>query len=84
MRIIDPRLPIEDFVNQLCSCEYIFSSSLHGLIIADAYNIPNKRAIFGNKLIGGDFKFNDYELSKGDIDITGLIESFKLLRSELE
>jgi len=84
VKIIDPRLPIEEFVDELFSCEMIFSSSLHGLIIADAYNIPNKRVIFGNKLIGGDFKFNDYEQSKEDINIRELIDSFKLMRSEIE
>ena len=75
--MIDPRLPIEQFVDELVSCEMIFSSSLHGLIIADAYNIPNRRVIFGNKLIGGDFKFNDYEESKKAIDLEELIKVFK-------
>lgn len=77
VRVIDPRLPIEQFVDELVSCEMIFSSSLHGLIIADAYNIPNRRVIFGNKLIGGDFKFNDYEESKKAIDLEELIKVFK-------
>lgn len=84
VRIIDPRLPIEKFVNELFSCEYIFSSSLHGLIIADAYNIPNKRVVFGNKLIGGNFKFEDYEASKKDIKLNDLIESLKISRYEIE
>ncbi len=84
VKIIDPRLPIEEFVDELFSCEMVFSSSLHGLIIADAYNIPNKRVVFGNRLIGGDFKFNDYEQSKKDINLRELIEVFKLRRSEIE
>jgi len=83
VKIIDPRLPIEEFINELVSCEYIFSSSLHGLIIADAYNIPNERVIFGNKLIGGDFKFNDYEASKDYINLNDLIESFKISRHKI-
>ena len=38
------------------------SSSLHGIIIADAYGVPSRRLIL-SELIGGDFKFNDYYLS---------------------
>lgn len=30
-----------DVIDQICSCEIIASSSLHGLIVSDAYNIPN-------------------------------------------
>lgn len=47
-------------IEEICECEYILSSSLHGLIIADAYKIPNLWIKLSNKLIGGDFKFLDY------------------------
>ena len=33
--------PWHQFIDDICSCDFIASSSLHGLIIADAYNIPN-------------------------------------------
>lgn len=46
------------FIDDLCSCEVIFSSSLHGLIIADAYNIPNIWTEFVFKV--NKFKYNDY------------------------
>ncbi len=29
------------FIEQICECEIVISSSLHGLIISDAYAIPN-------------------------------------------
>ena len=52
-------------VNELKSCQYIFSSSLHGLIIAYAYGIPCRHIRISDKLIGGNFKFNDFLLSIG-------------------
>ena len=38
----------------------ILSSSLHGLILSDAYGIPNLWISVSNNIIGGDFKFLDY------------------------
>ncbi|WP_157893289.1 polysaccharide pyruvyl transferase family protein [Salegentibacter sediminis] len=51
---------IHNFIDQILSCENIASSSLHGLIVADAYGIPSIRFKFKNELVGGDFKFKDY------------------------
>ncbi|MCM1177482.1 MAG: polysaccharide pyruvyl transferase family protein [Bacteroides sp.] len=52
-----------DIVDQICSCEVILSASLHGLIMAEAYKIPNIWIEFGKSLIGGHFKFHDFFLS---------------------
>lgn len=52
-----------DIIDQVCECEVILSSSLHGLIIAEAYHIPNIWIEFGKPLIGGHFKFHDFFLS---------------------
>jgi pyruvyltransferase len=60
IKIIDIQSRIEDFVNDVLSCENILSSSLHGLILAEAYGIPTCRLVFSKKLLGGDFKFYDY------------------------
>jgi pyruvyltransferase len=59
-QIIDVCSGTEKFVDELLECENVISSSLHGLIAADAYGIPNARVNVSNKLIGGDFKFKDY------------------------
>ena len=51
---------IELVINDILSCEKTISSSLHGLIVSDAYNIPNKWVKFNDKIRGDDTKFYDY------------------------
>ena len=52
-----------DIPNQICSCKRIASSSLHGLIVSDTYDIPNLWIRLSDKIYGGDFKYQDYFLS---------------------
>lgn len=52
-----------DIIDQVCSCESILSSSLHGLIVAEAYGVPNLWLEFGKPLMGAHFKFHDFFLS---------------------
>lgn len=59
-KYIDIQNDIEAFIDEVMSCEFILSSSLHGLIVADSYSIPNVRCVFSPKVVGGDFKFLDY------------------------
>lgn len=57
IKIIDIEQPdYKKFIDDVTSCKKIISSSLHGIIIADAYNIPALRVEFSNKIFGGDFK----------------------------
>lgn len=42
-----------DVIDQIANCDYIASSSLHGLIMAEAYNIPNLWISVTDKLLGG-------------------------------
>ena len=50
----------KDVIAQICSCENIVSSSLHGLIVSDAYGVPNVYVKFSELVEGGEFKFKDY------------------------
>ena len=52
-----------DFVNEIISCKYIISSSLHGLIVSEAYGIPSVWVGFSKYINGWDFKFFDYYAS---------------------
>ncbi len=39
--LIDPRADAEEVCLKIASCAHVFASSLHGLIMADAYGVPN-------------------------------------------
>ena len=56
----------ENFIDKLCSCDLIFSSSLHGLILADAYKIPNVWTQFYFQV--NPFKYHDYFMSVGRVN----------------
>lgn len=60
IKIINVTAGIYEFIDQIKECEYVISSSLHGLIAADAYQIPNHRVKISNLLLGGDFKYLDH------------------------
>lgn len=51
---------IEKTIDLIKSCKCIVSSSLHGLIVSHAYNIPALHIQFEGKLAGDGIKFLDY------------------------
>lgn len=54
-----------DIIDQICQCEVIASSSLHGLIVSEAYDIPNVwMKLKGSELLD-DIKYHDFFLSLG-------------------
>lgn len=58
--LIDIRRTPQEVVRDIASCKTIASSSLHGLIFADALHIPSLHITGETILPGGNFKFEDY------------------------
>lgn len=70
-----------DVIDLICSCDFIVSSSLHGLIVSDSYGIPNIWTTFSNNM-RGNFKYLDYFSSVGRNDSTSIeIENESDLRN---
>ncbi|GAA1710365.1 hypothetical protein GCM10009809_03380 [Isoptericola hypogeus] len=60
VRRIDVAWTPEEVAREIAACEVVVSSSMHGLIFADALGVPNARLKVSDKLVGGDHKFRDY------------------------
>lgn len=64
--------PIEKVIDDIHSCCWIMSSSLHGLIAADAYGIPSLWVEFSDNVRGEGFKFRDYYSGIGQNDVMNI------------
>ncbi|MFC7878050.1 glycosyltransferase [Isoptericola sp. NPDC057391] len=60
VRRIDVAWTPEEVAREIAACETVISSSMHGLIFADALAVPNAQLKVSDKLVGGDYKFRDY------------------------
>lgn len=60
IHVIDLQADPIQVIREIASCEYIISSSLHGLILADGFRIPNIRIKMTDAPLGTGFKFDDY------------------------
>lgn len=77
---------IEGFIDEIADCERILSSSLHGLIVANAYGVPARWCTFSGapeQIKGDGTKFADYWLSAGIpiqevLDLSGRVIDPKL------
>ncbi|MDZ7736266.1 MAG: polysaccharide pyruvyl transferase family protein [Gammaproteobacteria bacterium] len=65
VHLIDMNAGIRRVVDEALSCSMIASSSLHGVILADAYGIPNVWLKLSDRPVGDDFKYRDYLASAG-------------------
>lgn len=61
---IDPRDDPLQVVKKIASCDWVVCGSLHGIIVADAYDIPAVLAQ-SNEFIGHPLKYADYYASTG-------------------
>ena len=57
-----------DFVDDIVECEAVATSSLHGLIMAQAYNVPNVWVEFREGEKRDPFKYHDFFCSIGKTD----------------
>lgn len=73
-------LDVEEVTRQILSCEKTISSSLHGLIVSHAYQIPSVWVEFSKKLFGDGIKFQDYLES---VDISNYNAKFLETRKDL-
>lgn len=73
-KLISTSLPWRHFIDEIVNCEKIISSSLHGIIIAEAYGIPATWAIWNPDMMKQAFKFQDYMLGTGREIILPFVE----------
>ena len=58
--VLDVFLEPLELLRRAAACGFILSSSLHGLIVADSFGIPNAWISFSDSVRGAGFKFADY------------------------
>lgn len=68
--LIDPTQPVHKVIEEIARCKRVITSSLHGAVIADAYQIPRQIELMPDPLgkEGGEFKFRDYQSVYSDPD----------------
>ena len=68
-----------DVIDKICSCKFIISESLHGLIVSESYSIPSVWVEIQNHDMPWewDFKYRDFyeSINKKDYDCIKLYES---------
>jgi len=97
--IIDITADAIEILKKVAQCKVILSSALHGLIVADSFNIPNQWVVFSDNVIGDGYKFKDYysvfnidnpkliDLRKekiGDKDIDYIIKNYIIAKKHVD
>ena len=60
-RVVNVHQSARRAVREIAACRMVVTTSLHGLVTADAFGIPAVWTTLDPPLGGGDFKFRDYE-----------------------
>lgn len=63
--LIDVQAEPITVLETISRCRHIVSTSLHGLILADSFGIPNMWCECSNRILGNGHKFRDYYSSFG-------------------
>lgn len=64
-KYIDIEQDWKKVIEDILACKRVISSSLHGIVIAEAYGIPAEWIIGCDKILGHGFKFRDYLTGTG-------------------
>lgn len=64
VKVIDVFWPVEEVLRAVQQCEFVISSSMHGLIVSDSFGVPNRRLVLSQGVIS-DYKFLDYYSAYG-------------------
>lgn len=60
--VLNPRSDVRECIGRIVDSEFVVSSSLHGVVIADAFGIPNRLVKAAHE---DSFKYDDYYLGTG-------------------
>ena len=75
---------IEEVVEEVVACDCIVSSSLHGIICADAFGVPAFWLQVSDKPKGDGFKYLDYFSSVGRPDSQPIRVDSRTTRAKVE
>ncbi|WP_309081082.1 polysaccharide pyruvyl transferase family protein [Zhihengliuella sp.] len=60
--VLNPRAPLLECLATIANSRFVVGSSLHGLIVAEAYGVPARRMVASTE---PDFKYDDYYSGTG-------------------
>lgn len=67
-RVVTPLQPLERFIDRISEASIVYSTSLHGVIIAESYGIP--AVLIRNQTGETAFKYDDYYQGTGRSGVT--------------